>query len=149
MTNQSVTPMVPAPAPIAASSPINVRQWVCLILLALSIGSNAYLWHLWREDRTVVAEGVAQSSQELQMVQTQANDLQQLKTMIDQWNGDLESLRKADENSRIEIEALKTEIKRLQDSRAAYEAFVQNQLQTYQAQWVKQIQTQKRHEVNW
>lgn len=148
MTNQSVTPMVSAPAPIVASSPINVRQWVCLILLALSIGSNAYLWHLWREDRTV-AEVAAQSSQELQMVQTQTHYLQQLKTAVDQWNGDLESLRKADENSQIEIEALKTEIKRLQDSRAAYEVFVQNQLRTYQAQWVKQIQAQKRYEVNW
>ena len=86
---------------------------------------------------------------QLQMVQTQTHDLQQLKTAVDQWNGDLESLRKADENSQIEIEALKTEIKRLQDSRAAYEVFVQNQLRTYQAQWVKQIQAQQRYEVNW
>ncbi len=147
MTDPVVAPTVPVPMPAAASSP-NVLHWVGLLLLGLSLGSNAYLWHLWREDQAV-AQAVAQPSPELQALQIQVQDLQRLKAMVDQWSSDLESLKKAAGNGRIEMETLKAEMKRLQDSRTTYEALVQKQLQTYQEQWTKQIQSQKRHEVNW
>ena len=87
--------------------------------------------------------------QELQGLRVQAQELQRLKTMIERWNGDLEALRKVGESSRMEMETLKAEIKRLQESRVAYEAFVQKQLQAYQEQSLKSMQSQKRHEVNW
>ncbi|MFZ4789982.1 MAG: hypothetical protein ACOYMW_03620 [Candidatus Competibacteraceae bacterium] len=150
MTDQNGTPMVPVLIPAATSSSHHALKWAGLTVLALSIGGNAYLWHLWRQDQAVT-QAMAQSSQELQAVQAQIQELQRLKTTVDQWTGALESLQKATGNGQIEIEALKAEIKRLQDSRVTYEAFVQKQLQTYQEQWVKQSQSQsqKRDEVNW
>jgi chromosome segregation ATPase len=143
MTDQNVTPMVSAPMPS-----VSTLKWVGLIVLALSMGGNAYLWHVWQRDQAV-AEVMAQSRQDLQALQAQVQELQRLKTTVDQWSGDLELLRKAGESGRIEFEALKAEIKRLQDSRVAYEAYVQKQLQTYQAQLTQKMESQKRNEVNW
>mgnify|MGYP003589398533 FL=1 len=153
--------------PTAASS-VGALQWIVLIGLVLSIGANAYLWHGWRQDQTV-AQIMAQPSQEmqalrvqvqevqslqgqvqeLQTLRVQVQELQRLKTMVERWSGDLEALRKTGESDRMAMEALKTEIKRLQDSRVAYEAFVQKQLQAYQEQSLKSMQSQKRNEVNW
>ncbi len=148
MADQEVIPTISTPMPALGSSPGNALKWVGLALLVLSVGGNAYLWHLWRLDETVT-QVMAQSSRELQALQIQIQELQRLKTTVDQWNGDLESLRKAGEGGRIEMEALKMEIKRLQDSRVAYEALVQKQLQTAREQWTRQRENQQRNEVNW
>jgi len=162
------SPALPVPMPVAMAPVMGVFQWIVLLGLILSIGGNAYLWHGWRQDQTV-AQVMAQPGQEvqvlrvqvqelqalrvqvqeLQALQGQVQELQRLKTMIERWNENLESLRKAGESGRMEMAALKAEIKRLQDSRVAYEAFVEKQLQAYQEQSLKSMQSQKRHEVNW
>lgn len=167
-TDHNASPALPAPMPIAEAPVVGALQWIVLISLVLSIGGNVYLWHGWRQDQTV-AQVMAQPSQEVQVLRVQvqelqalqgqvqelqalriqAQELQRLKTMIERWNGDLEALRKVGESSRMEMETLKAEIKRLQESRVAYEAFVQKQLQAYQEQSLKSMQSQKRHEVNW
>ncbi|MCC6136206.1 MAG: hypothetical protein LM550_13310 [Candidatus Contendobacter sp.] len=147
MADQKVTPTVSTLMPAIGSSPGNALKWVGLIL-ALIVGGNAYLWHLWRLDETAT-QVMAQSRRELQELQIQVQELQRLKTTVDQWSSDRELLRKVDEGGRIEMEALKLEIKRLQDSRVAYEAYVQKQLQAYQAQLTQKIESQKRNEVNW
>ncbi len=148
MADQEVIPSVSTPMPALGSAPSNALKWVGLALLVLSVGGNAYLWHLGRLDETIT-QGMAQSSRELQALQIQIQELQRLKATVDQWSGDLESLRKAGEGGRIEMEALKMEIKRLQDSRVAYEALVQKQLQTAREQWTRQRENQQRNEVNW
>ena len=147
MADRKVTPTVSTPMPAIGSSPGNALKWVGLIL-ALSVGVNAYLWHLWRLDETVT-QVMAQSSRELQALRIQVQELQRFKTTVDQWGGDLESLRKATGDGRVEMEALKAEIKRLQDSRVAYEAYLQKQLQTDREQWTRQRENQQRNEVNW
>jgi len=123
-------------------------KWVGLMALALSVGVNLYLWHLWRQDQAVT-QVVAQFRQELQALQTQVQELQRLKMMVDQSTGDVRSLQKAAADDRIEMEALKVEIKRLQDSRVSDAALLQKQLQTYREQLTRQRENQPRNEVNW
>lgn len=151
MTDQNVLPMVPVSTSADTQSPIGPLGLACLTLLLLSIGGNGYLWHQWQQNQAV-EQAMTQSIAELQALNVQIQDLQRLKITVDQWATHLDSLKKAIADCRSQNEAINVEIKRLQDSRMAYEAFVQKQLQVYQeksAKPVKPVESPKRNEVNW
>ncbi|MDQ5911636.1 MAG: hypothetical protein QG599_3734 [Pseudomonadota bacterium] len=121
---------------------------VCFLLIFLSMGSNAYLWHLWRQDQAV-SPLLPQPDPQLQALQVQVQSL----------SSDLDQVKKTVELYKAVNDALKEEMKQLQDSQQTYRNEVQQQLQNYRDQSIQQqrqqpkqpqpLQNQPRNPVTW
>ncbi|CDI03636.1 MAG: uroporphyrinogen-III C-methyltransferase [Candidatus Competibacter denitrificans] len=134
------------------------------LLLALgAFGGSGYLWYLWQQERAshparleaAVKQATAQINPELQALKTQLQQVQGLKTTLDQARaesqdlkgqalglaGDLQPLKNAMELQKGENEVLKGEIKLLRENSDIQKAEAQKQRQALEAQ-VQAQQTQ-------
>lgn len=132
---------ITAPAPTTANSLMSGLLLVGLVLILLSIVSNGYLWHLWRQGQ-------------IQQARPQFNpELHTLKTQIQALSGDLAQIKNAVELYKAENEAIrdkmKDEIKMLQESQNTYKHQIQKQLQDLQDQSTQSMQNQKRNKITW
>lgn len=142
MTDQNANTLMMAPAPQAANPFIKGLVLASSLLVILSIVSNGYLWHLWRQDQAI------------QQVLTQPNpELQALKIQVQALSGDLDQVKKTVELYQAANEALQEDLKQLRESQNVYENQVRQQLQDYREQSVQrqqqQMQNQKRNPVTW
>lgn len=163
----------PAPAttaaPVPAPKPKSGRGLAGFaILLALGAGGGSgYLWYLWQQDQTAqasrleqaVKQAIAQRDPEFQALKTQVQQLQGLKTGLDQTRadqqalkeqllgltGDLQPLKNAMELQKGENDIIKSEMRLLRESHDAHKTSVQKQnddlgarLQDYENHLAKQ-----------
>ncbi len=113
------------------------------LLIILSLISNGYLWHLWRQDQAV------------QQALTQLRpELLELKTQVQTLSSDLDQLKKAVEFYHAAQETLRQDLGKLREHQNTYQHSLQQQLQKQQAQSVQQQQQQqqqrqRRNPVTW
>jgi len=105
---------------------------VCFLLIFLSMGSNAYLWHLRGQDQAV-SPRLTQPDPQLQALQVQVQSL----------SSDLEQVKKTVEFYKAANDTLREEMKQLQGSQQTYRNEVQQQLQNYRDQSTQQRQQPK------
>ncbi len=120
---------------------------VCFMLTLLSMGSNAWLWHLWRQDQATPPP-VPQPGPELSALTIQVQVL----------SSDLEQVKKTVELHKAENDVLREEMQQLQDSQQAYRNQIQQQLQKDRDQAIQKqqqlrppqpLQNQPRNPVTW
>lgn len=119
---------------------------VCFLLIFLSMGSNAYLWHLRGQDQAVPPM-LPQPDPQLQALQVQVQSL----------SSDLDQVKKTVELHKAANDALKEEMKQLQESQQAHRNQIQQQLQKDRDQAIHKqqqkqpqpLQNQPRNPVTW
>ncbi|MCP5158246.1 MAG: hypothetical protein H6974_06820 [Gammaproteobacteria bacterium] len=126
--------------------------WAGLILLALSLVIHGALWYRWRQG-AVDRQDIAQIRLELKTLQTWQADAQQgflLKADLKPLFQDLEPLKKTVERCQSDNAQLKEEMQRLQTQKVD-KAWIEQQLQDYKMQSVKQLQRQDQRnpKVDW
>ena len=158
-------PLAPAPAPAPKSG--RAVAWLALLVGLGAGGGSGYLWHLRQHDQTAQAsrldqaiqQAIAQRDPEFQALKAQVQQLQGLKTGIDQAHanaqalkeqqlgltGDLQPLKNAMELQKGENDIIKGEMKLLRESHDAHKTSVQKQnddlgtrLQDYENRLAKQ-----------
>ncbi len=148
-----------APAPVAKSG--HGIAWFALLIGLGAGGGSGYLWYLWQQDQTVqdsrrdtaIKQAIAQRDPEFQALKAQVQQLQALKTGVDQartdnqgvreqflgLTGDLQPLKNAMELQKGENEVIKGEIKLLREGYEAHKSLTQQQ----KADLSKELQQQQ------
>ncbi|MFO1422238.1 MAG: uroporphyrinogen-III C-methyltransferase [Candidatus Competibacteraceae bacterium] len=144
----SMPKVSPASTPPAPKSGRGVA-WLALLVGLGASGGSGYLWYLWQKDQATQAsrldqaikQAIAQRDPEFQALKAQVQQLQGLKTGLDQaradqqalkeqllgLTGDLQPLKSAMELHKGESELIKGEMKLLRESHDAHKASVQKQ----------------------
>lgn len=143
------TPKIsPASTPPAPKSGRGVA-WLALLVGLSAGGGSGYLWYSWQKDQATQAsrldqaikQAIAQRDPEFQALKAQVQQLQGLKTGLDQaradaqalkeqllgLTGDLQPLKNAMELHKGETEIVKGEMKLLRESHEAHKTSVQKQ----------------------
>ncbi|HAS50422.1 MAG TPA: hypothetical protein DCS21_01180, partial [Gammaproteobacteria bacterium] len=148
-----------APAPVTKSG--SGIAWFALLIGLGAGGGSGYLWYLWQQDQTVqdsrrdtaIKQAIAQRDPEFQALKAQVQQLQALKTGVDQartdnqgvreqflgLTGDLQPLKNAMELQKGENEVIKGEIKLLREGYEAHKSLTQQQ----KADLSKELQQQQ------
>lgn len=126
-------------APVAANPLVKSLALAGGLLIALSLVSNGYLWHLWRQDQAI------------QRVLAQPNpELLALKAQVQTLSADLDQLKKNLELYQAQQATLREDMKKGQDSQNAFKHQIQRQLQQDREQSVRQqMPDQRRNPVTW
>lgn len=152
-TIASAPPARTAPTP-APKSGRGLASFALLLALG-ALGGSGYLWYLWQQERAtqtarldaVVKQATAQINPELQSLKTQFQQIQGLKTTLDQARaenqeikgqalglaGDLQPLKNAMELQKGENEILKGELKLLRETHELQKTEAQKQRQSLEA----------------
>ena len=131
-------PALVAPAPQTRPGANTVLAVLGGLLIILSLISNGYLWHLWRQDQAV-QHALAQLRPELL----------ELKNQVQSLSSDLDQLKKTVESYHTAQEALRQDLGKLREQQNTDRHWLQQQLQKQQAQSVQQQRQQQRNPVTW
>lgn len=151
----SMPKVSPTSTPPAPKSGRGVA-WLALLVGLGAGGGSGYLWYLWQKDQAAQAsrldqaikQAIAQRDPEFQALKAQVQQLQGLKTGLDQaradqqalkeqllgLTGDLQPLKSAMELHKGESELIKGEMKLLRESHDAHKTSVQKQHSDLDAQ---------------
>ncbi|MDS4028067.1 MAG: uroporphyrinogen-III C-methyltransferase [Candidatus Contendobacter sp.] len=149
-------PLQPDPAPAPAPKSGRGVAWLALLVGLGAGGGSGYLWYLWQRDQAAqvtrldqaIKQAVAQRDPEFQALKAQVQQLQGLKTGLDQaradqqalreqllgLTGDLQPLKNAMELHKGENEIIKGEMKLLRESHETHKSSVQKQHSELSAQ---------------
>ncbi len=161
-------PKIP-PAAVTPPAPKSGRGvgWLALLVGLGAAGGSGYLWTLWQQDQATqksrldqaIKQAIDQRDPEFQALKAQVQQMQSLKTGLDQaradnqvlkeqqlgLTGDLQPLKNAMELQKGENDLIKGELKLLRESHDAHKASVQKQnadlggrLQDYESRLAKQ-----------
>ena len=159
-------PSAPTTMPAPKKSGRGVA-WLALLAGLGAGGSSGYLWYLWQQDQATqksrleqaIKQAIAQRDPEFQALKAQVQQLQGLKTGLDQGRadnqalkeqllgltGDLQPLKNAMELQKGENDIIKGELKLLRESHETHKTSVQKQsdelgtqLQDYENRLAKQ-----------